>query len=86
MDELPKTAVGKIFKPDLRKAAITRIYNEALESAEIAARVVSVTDDKKRGLVAQLDANGASDDAIQGALGGFIRPWEHASAAAVAAE
>jgi len=30
MDELPKTAVGKIFKPDLRKSAITRVFNAAL--------------------------------------------------------
>ena len=48
LDELPKTAVGKVFKPDLRKHAITRVYNEALEKADVAARVVSVIDDKKR--------------------------------------
>ncbi|MDG1469941.1 MAG: acyl-CoA synthetase [Ascidiaceihabitans sp.] len=86
MDELPKTAVGKIFKPDLRKDAITRIYNEALETAELPARVVNVIDDKKRGLVAQIEANGASETALQTVLGGFIRPWEHAGAPAVAAE
>ena len=78
LDELPKTAVGKVFKPDLRKHAITRIYNGALEQAGVAARVVSVVDDKKRGLVAQLQANGASDADIGGVLGGFTRPWEHA--------
>jgi len=78
LDELPKTAVGKVFKPDLRKHAITRIYNGALEQAGVAARVVSVIDDKKRGLVAQLQANGASDADIGGVLGGFTRPWEHA--------
>jgi hypothetical protein len=27
LDELPKTAVGKVFKPDLRRRAITRVYN-----------------------------------------------------------
>ena len=76
LDELPKTAVGKVFKPDLRKSAITRIYNEALTEAELPARVVSVLDDKKRGLVAQVAANGASDTAIQTVLGDFVRPWE----------
>jgi acyl-CoA synthetase (AMP-forming)/AMP-acid ligase II len=78
MDELPKTAVGKIFKPDLRKDAITRIYNETLETNGLDSRVVSVIDDKKRGLVAQIEANGVSDTAIQTILGGFIGKWEHA--------
>ena len=87
LDELPKTAVGKVFKPDLRKSAITRIYNEAFDAADLPARVVSVLDDKKRGLVAQVEANGASDTAIKTALGDFIRPWEPAGAGAkVAAE
>jgi acyl-CoA synthetase (AMP-forming)/AMP-acid ligase II len=81
MDELPKTAVGKIFKPDLRKDAITRIYNEALETNGLESRVVSVIDDKKRGLVAQIEANGVSDTAIQTILGGFIGKWEHADTA-----
>jgi fatty-acyl-CoA synthase/long-chain acyl-CoA synthetase len=80
MDELPKTAVGKIFKPDLRKHAITRIYNEALEQAGVAARVVSVIDDKKRGLVAQVDPMGASDAEIGAVLADFVRPWEKAAA------
>ena len=81
MDELPKTAVGKIFKPDLRKDAITRIYNETLETNGLESRVVSVIDDKKRGLVAQIEANGVSDTAIQTILGGFIGKWEHAETA-----
>ncbi|MEX0329404.1 MAG: acyl-CoA synthetase [Ruegeria sp.] len=76
LDELPKTAVGKVFKPDLRKQAITRIYNGALETAGVEARVVSVIDDKKRGLVAQLDANGSSEDDVAKVLGEFTRPWE----------
>ncbi|MEX0301663.1 MAG: acyl-CoA synthetase [Leisingera sp.] len=81
LDALPKTAVGKVFKPDLRKHAITRVYNGALEEAGLAARVVSVTDDKKRGLVAQVAANGSSDAEISGVLNNFTRPWEPAAAA-----
>lgn len=78
LDELPKTAVGKVFKPDLRKHAITRIYNVALEKAGVAARVVNVIDDKKRGLVAQLEQNGADEAAISKTLGAYTRPWEWA--------
>jgi acyl-CoA synthetase (AMP-forming)/AMP-acid ligase II len=79
MDELPKTAVGKIFKPDLRKNAITRVYNAALAEAGVAARVDSVIDDKKRGLVAQLKPNGSDEEAVAKVLGGFSRPWQWAS-------
>ncbi len=77
MDELPKTAVGKIFKPDLRKSAIKRIYNEALETAGLSARVTAVIEDKKRGLVAQLgNSDSISDDDLNHVLGAFTRPWE----------
>lgn len=77
LDELPKTAVGKIFKPDLRKRAIMRIYNEALNEAGLAAEVVAVVEDKKRGLVAQLKRTDDVDqDAVGHKLGEFTRPWE----------
>jgi len=76
LEELPKTAVGKVFKPDLRKSAITRVYNGALEKAGVEARVVSVVDDKKRGLVAKLSASSDEDSVITDVLGSFIRPWE----------
>ena len=76
LSELPKTAVGKVFKPDLRKSAIIRIYNQELESNNLDARVTSVIDDKKRGLVALVKANGTSESDIGQALGQHIRPWE----------
>ncbi|MEP3334055.1 acyl-CoA synthetase [Sedimentitalea sp.] len=79
LEELPKTAVGKVFKPDLRKNAITRVYNEALEAAGNPARVENVVDDKKRGLVAQLERNGAEEADVAKVLGDFTRPWEWAS-------
>jgi len=81
LDELPKTAVGKVFKPDLRKLAITRVYNAALEKAGSGARVTSVVEDKKRGLVAQVTTGGASEDEINHILGAFTRPWEPAEPA-----
>lgn len=79
MAELPKTAVGKTFKPDLRKMAITRVFNAALNKAEVGAEVVSVIEDKKRGLVAQLSKSGGADDAaVTDCLGSFISKWEWA--------
>jgi fatty-acyl-CoA synthase len=78
LPELPKTAVGKVFKPALRKSAITRIYNAALSDAGVDARVQKVIEDKQRGLVAQV--SGAADDAaVTEVLGGFTRPWERSA-------
>ncbi|MCT4558208.1 MAG: acyl-CoA synthetase [Pelagimonas sp.] len=84
LPELPKTAVGKVFKPDLRKMAITRVYNEALEKAGCPARVVSVLDDKKRGLIAEVESNGADASVVGEILGAYTRPWEWAEQAAAA--
>ncbi|WP_316014700.1 acyl-CoA synthetase [Roseobacter sp. HKCCA0434] len=80
MDELPKTAVGKIFKPDLRRSAITRIYDKALRDAGVQAHVTEVVEDKKRGLVAILVADDASitDDGVNAVLGSYSRPWQWA--------
>ena len=79
LPELPKTAVGKVFKPDLRRLAIRRIYDEALEKAGLSARVVEVVEDKKRGLVARVSHSGnPAQDKVQDAIGGFITPWEFA--------
>lgn len=79
MDELPKTAVGKIFKPDLRKMAIKRIYDKALMGADVAAEVGEVFEDKRRGLVASLVKTGTvTDEDISRALGAYTRPWEWA--------
>jgi len=77
MDELPKTAVGKVFKPDLRKRAIQRIYNAALKDRGLAAEVVAVVEDKKRGLVAKVERTGdVEDSAVGHCLGEFARPWD----------
>ena len=81
LDELPKTAVGKIFKPDLRRRAITRVYDEALAEAGLAARVADVQEDRKLGLVAHLERTGEVDEeAVTRALGQFTRPWVWAGA------
>jgi fatty-acyl-CoA synthase len=80
MPELPKTAVGKVFKPDLRRMAITRTFDAALAEAGIAASVGDVIEDKKRGLVARLKRPAAADDAkVNAVLGQFATPWEWAA-------
>jgi acyl-CoA synthetase (AMP-forming)/AMP-acid ligase II len=77
LPELPKTAVGKIFKPDLRRRAIARVYDAVLEEAGFAARVAEVVEDKKRGLVARLERTGTVDEAaIAAKLNEFATPWE----------
>jgi acyl-CoA synthetase (AMP-forming)/AMP-acid ligase II len=73
--ELPKTAVGKIFKPDLRRRAIARVYDAAL--AGVGARVAEVVEDRKRGLVARLEKTPQTDvEAAAKLLGEFTVPWE----------
>ena len=75
--DLPKTAIGKIFKPDLRRLAISRVYDAALTDARISAQVAEVVEDKKRGLVARLIRKGPVDEAaVARLLGQFTSPWE----------
>jgi fatty-acyl-CoA synthase/long-chain acyl-CoA synthetase len=81
MAELPKTAVGKIFKPDLRRLSVKRVYDMALEKGGIPARVSRVVEDKRLGLVAELEPvdGAARDDAAIGhLLGAFLTPWRWA--------
>jgi acyl-CoA synthetase (AMP-forming)/AMP-acid ligase II len=73
---LPKTAVGKIFKPDLRRMAITRVFDEALAGAGVAAKVSVVVEDRKRGLVAQIAGSSADRERIGTVLGEFTVPWD----------
>ena len=77
LPELPKTAVGKIFKPALRRLAIARIYDEALATAGVAAEVAEVVEDSRRGLVAKIRRTGTATQADAAkALGAFTRPWD----------
>jgi fatty-acyl-CoA synthase len=74
--ELPKTAVDKVFKPDLRRRAITRVFDATLAAAGCDARVAEVIEDRRRGLVAVL-AHGAGgrDETVGATLGCFVTPW-----------
>lgn len=80
LPELPKTAVGKVFKPDLRRSAIRRVYDAALQGAGLPVQVAEVIEDKKRGLVARIRrADGVTEDQVTAVLGSFTRPWEWVS-------
>ncbi len=79
LDELPKTAVGKVFKPALRKLAITRVFNDALAKAGVNTKVIAVVEDKRRGLVAQVGkADGVNEADVVKVLGTFANPWDWA--------
>ncbi|QPM90327.1 acyl-CoA synthetase [Pseudooceanicola algae] len=79
LSELPKTAVGKVFKPELRKQAIKRVYDAALAEAGLDVTVQEVVDDRKRGLTARLRRGADVDDEkLVQLLGNFTRPWEWA--------
>jgi fatty-acyl-CoA synthase/long-chain acyl-CoA synthetase len=80
VDQMPLTAVGKVFKPALRKMAIKRVYDEAMKKADVSAKVVEVYEDKKRGLVAKLSKSdeNLTDKEVSEVLGSFVRPWEWA--------
>lgn len=74
---LPKTAVGKVLKPELRKMAITRVFDAALAEAGLQARVAEVVEDRKRGLLARLGGRLAAEEAaVAELLGAFSNPWD----------
>ena len=80
LDELPKTAVGKVFKPDLRKRAITRVFNETLDEKGLSSRVEAVLEDKKLGLVAQISKpDGVDEEAVSKTLSSFATKWAWAA-------
>ena len=76
MDELPKTAVGKVFKPALRRRAIARVLGESLGEAGIEARV-AVVEDPRLGLVAEIETE-AGEAALSAVLDRFAQPWRRA--------
>ncbi len=79
LTELPKTAVGKVLKPDLRRLAIKRVLDASLAEAGLDVVVREVIEDKKRGLVALIHGNGQVDkSAVAAILGQFATAWDWA--------
>ena len=80
-DELPLTAIGKIFKPALHKQEISRVFGARLAGVPgLVVQGIAVRDDAKRGLVAEVSASGGSGldvaAAVHTALQGYIVPHE----------
>jgi len=75
MNELPKTAIGKIFKPDLRKLLIREVALEAVAEVGADARV-DVEEDPEAGL--RVVVTGGGEAEIAKALAGFGFPWRQA--------
>ena len=77
LPELPVTAVGKVFKPELRRLAIARVLDAAL--ADSVARVAEVVEDRKRGLTARMARTpGTDEDAVRAKMGSYTVPWDWA--------
>lgn len=77
LTELPKTAVGKVFKPELRKSAIARVYNDALKGEGFNhVHVAEVIDDKTHGMTVFLSRDGTVDEEALGhLLNSYTQPW-----------
>jgi hypothetical protein len=82
LPELPKTAVGKVFKPDLRRRAIARVFDAALTEAGSPARVAEVVEDRRLGLVAVVTAGPDGGEGVAEVLGRFTVPWRWRDAGA----
>ncbi|ARO15009.1 fatty-acyl-CoA synthase [Ketogulonicigenium robustum] len=79
LPELPKTAVGKVFKPALRKLAIARVLNRAFAAEGVDASVVAVEEDRKRGLVAFIGKGPALKEAVlRDVMAKFTITWDWA--------
>ena len=77
LPELPTTAVGKVFKPALRKLAIARVLSAALEGTGVS--VAEVAEDRRKGLTARISRAPGTDEAeVAKRLGEFTVPWEWA--------
>ncbi len=76
MGELPKTAVGKIFKPDLRRSAICRVFTDALKEAGVEADVTCEKDSKKGQIAVIKPTAGATEDQVAAVLNSFAVAWK----------
>ncbi|MDV7141193.1 acyl-CoA synthetase [Tropicimonas sp. TH_r6] len=76
VEAMPLTMVGKIFKPELRKRAIARVFDAALSEAGLASHVVEVVEDSRRGMVAVLTREeGLPERDVAACLEGFVPGW-----------
>jgi fatty-acyl-CoA synthase len=75
--EMPLTAVGKLFKPELRRREAKDALETALRDAGVSFRRLDITHDRSRGMVAVLELErGASSGPARDVLGRFALPFE----------
>jgi fatty-acyl-CoA synthase len=78
-DQMPMTAVGKIFKPALREDAAIHAANAALLAAGVSGAKVTARTDKQRGLIVTVAGlTNENAPAAAGALEAFSFTWEKA--------
>ena len=81
-DALPVTAVGKIFKPELRKRSIAGAFNKALAvMCPDTTFTIDISDDKKLGIKVTLSVQDGKDSAgmairVNDALQNFTLAWD----------
>ncbi|MCY4543010.1 MAG: acyl-CoA synthetase [Rhodobacteraceae bacterium] len=77
LEELPKTAVGKVFKPDLRKMAIDRVLQARFDEEGINSSV-STIEEARRGLVVLVGSVGDPQQKvrIKDIMGEYALAWE----------
>jgi len=84
LDEIPLTAVGKIYKPTLNHQQVIEVYQEELKKIDGIAKVdINVEGDKRLGKIAYVEVTAASgtdkaqlEEAIRSALGNYVVHYE----------
>jgi len=76
LNPLPKTAVGKVFKPDLRKLAINRVLRDRFHKEKINLEINTV-EKQQTGLVAEVSHfEDRNKDKVKSILGEYPVAWE----------
>ncbi len=78
LPSMPMTAIGKVYKPALRRLAVQHALHEQLELAGLAARVTLAVDETPQGLQVRCGIRaGAEADraAVQALMGPFALRW-----------
>lgn len=75
ISELPRTTVGKIYKPDIRKMAIKRVFEQVLLQHNLDCQV-SVEENKKSGMIVKItDVGNVTEVQVHNALSKFSQQW-----------
>ena len=76
VSEIPLTAVGKIYKPELKRREAKDALETALRDSGVPFRTLEVTQDPSRGMAALIELDGsASREAAREILGRFTVPF-----------